>query len=80
MGAADLILGRHVFAHIDDLQDLLAGLETVSHATTLIAFEVPHWSIFRTNEFDTVYHEHLSTFPWWRSKRCWFRRPSSSSG
>src|SRR6202012_1696309 len=37
-GAADLILGRHVFAHIDDLKDLLAGLEAISHPKTLIAF------------------------------------------
>ncbi|MBI4323918.1 MAG: class I SAM-dependent methyltransferase [Chloroflexi bacterium] len=63
-GAADLILGRHVFAHIDDLQDLLAGLETVSHATTLIAFEVPYLvDFFERTEFDTVYHEHLSYIP-----------------
>src|SRR5687767_8600438 len=27
-GRADLIIGRHVFAHIDDLHDVLVGLET----------------------------------------------------
>jgi len=60
-GAADLILGRHVFAHIDDLRDLVAGLEAVSHADTLIAFEVPYVvDFFEHTEFDTVYHEHLS--------------------
>ncbi len=60
-GAADLILGRHVFAHIDDLRDLLAGIETVSHADTLIAFEVPYLvDFFEQVEYDTIYHEHLS--------------------
>lgn len=60
-GTADLILGRHVFAHIDDLRDLVAGLETVSHPETLIAFEVPYVvDFFEHVEYDTIYHEHLS--------------------
>jgi novobiocin biosynthesis protein NovU/D-mycarose 3-C-methyltransferase len=60
-GTADLILGRHVFAHIDDLRDLIAGLETVSHEETLIAFEVPYVvDFFENTEYDTIYHEHLS--------------------
>jgi len=63
-GAADLILGRHVFAHIDDLRDLVAGLEAVSHAETLIAFEVPYLvDFFEHTEYDTIYHEHLSYIP-----------------
>ncbi len=60
-GAADLILGRHVFAHIDDLGELLAGLEAVSHEQTLVCFEVPYLvDFFERTEYDTVYHEHLS--------------------
>lgn len=60
-GAADLILGRHVFAHIDDLHDLLAGLEAISHPGTLVAFEVPYLvDFFEHTEYDTIYHEHLS--------------------
>lgn len=60
-GKADLILGRHVFAHIDNLSDLLAGLEAVSHQETLIAFEVPYLvDFFERTEYDTIYHEHLS--------------------
>ena len=63
-GAADLILGRHVFAHIDDLRDLLAGLEAISHPKTLIAFEVPYLvDFFEHTEYDTIYHEHLSYIP-----------------
>jgi len=60
-GAADLILGRHVFAHIDDLKDLVAGLAEISHDETLIAFEVPYAvDFFEHAEYDTIYHEHLS--------------------
>lgn len=60
-GKADLILGRHVFAHIDDLKDLLAGLEAIAHSGTVIAFEVPYLvDFFKGVEFDTIYHEHLS--------------------
>jgi novobiocin biosynthesis protein NovU/D-mycarose 3-C-methyltransferase len=60
-GTADLILGRHVFAHIDQLKDLVAGLAEVSHEETLIAFEVPYVvDFFEHTEYDTVYHEHLS--------------------
>jgi C-methyltransferase C-terminal domain/Putative zinc binding domain/Methyltransferase domain len=60
-GAADLVLGRHVFAHIDDLHDLVVGLEAISHQDTLIAFEVPYLvDFFEHTEYDTIYHEHLS--------------------
>lgn len=60
-GAADLILGRHVFAHIDDLKDLIAGLDAISHSKTLVAFEVPYLvDFFEHTEYDTIYHEHLS--------------------
>jgi len=63
-GAADIVVGRHVFAHIDDLEDLLRGLDAISHSNTLIAFEVPYLvDFFEKTEFDTVYHEHLSYVP-----------------
>jgi novobiocin biosynthesis protein NovU/D-mycarose 3-C-methyltransferase len=59
--AADLIIGRHVFAHIDDLKGFLQALSAVSHNRTLIAFEVPYAVDFYEGfEFDTIYHEHLS--------------------
>lgn len=60
-GEADLILGRHVFAHIDDLHDLLAGLKEVARPGTVVAFEVPYLvDFFKGTQFDTIYHEHLS--------------------
>ena len=63
-GAPDVILGRHVFAHIDDLKDLMQGLDAVSHQSTLVGFEVPYLvDLFEKTEFDTIYHEHLSYVP-----------------
>jgi len=60
-GAADLVLGRHVFAHIDDWADLLAGLDAITHERSLVALEVPYLlDFYEHTEFDTVYHEHLS--------------------
>jgi hypothetical protein len=63
-GRPDIILGRHVFAHIDDLRDLLEGLDVLAHERTLIGFEVPYLvDMLQHTEFDTIYHEHLSYVP-----------------
>ncbi len=60
-GKADLILGRHVFAHIDDLHGLIDGLAALVHDKSLVVFEVPYLMDFMEHsEYDTIYHEHLS--------------------
>lgn len=60
-GQADIVVGRHVFAHIDDLRDVLNGLDAIAHEQTLIGFEVPYLvDFFEGTQFDTIYHEHLS--------------------
>lgn len=57
----DIIIARHVFCHIDDWQDFVRGLETISHEETLICIEAPYvGDTLKNVEFDTVYHEHLS--------------------
>lgn len=58
---ADVIVARHVFAHIDDWHEFIAALEFVSHKDTLVVIEVP-WveDMFKMNSFDQIYHEHLS--------------------
>jgi novobiocin biosynthesis protein NovU/D-mycarose 3-C-methyltransferase len=63
-GEPDVVLGRHVFAHIDDLRDLMSGLDALAGPRTLIGFEVPYLAeMLENTEFDTVYHEHLSYVP-----------------
>jgi hypothetical protein len=62
-GSADLILGRHVLAHIHNLDGVLDGLTTLANDKTLVVFEFPCLiDFFQKCEYDTVYHEHLSYF------------------
>jgi novobiocin biosynthesis protein NovU/D-mycarose 3-C-methyltransferase len=60
---AAVILARHVFAHVDDVHDFLAGAAALLDDRGVLAIEVPYLGDLLANgEFDTVYHEHLSYF------------------
>ena len=62
-GKAAGILGRHVFAHVDDVHDFFAGVETLLADDGVFLVEVPYLSsLLKRLEFDTIYHEHLSYF------------------
>ncbi|WP_326808990.1 class I SAM-dependent methyltransferase [Streptomyces sp. NBC_01775] len=62
-GPARLVLGRHVFAHIDDIADVAAGVRRLLRSDGVFAIEVPYaLDMLERNEFDTIYHEHLSYF------------------
>jgi C-methyltransferase C-terminal domain/Putative zinc binding domain/Methyltransferase domain len=62
-GPARLILGRHVFAHIDDLAGVLAGVRGLLDPAGVFAIEVPYaLDLLDRTAFDTIYHEHLSYF------------------
>jgi hypothetical protein len=62
-GPAKQILGRHVFAHIDNIAEVLAGVGELLDADGVFTIEVPYaLEMLRRNEFDTIYHEHLSYF------------------
>lgn len=62
-GTPQLILGRHVFAHIDDVASVAAGVRSLLGPDSLFAIEVPYLvDMLERNEFDTIYHEHLSYF------------------
>jgi len=62
-GRPRIILGRHVFAHIDDLDDVLDGVKVLLDETGVFAVEVPYLlDLIEANQFDTIYHEHLSYF------------------
>lgn len=62
-GRPRFILGRHVFAHIDDLRDVIAGVKVLLDRTGVFAVEVPYLlDLIEANQFDTIYHEHLSYF------------------
>jgi 2-polyprenyl-3-methyl-5-hydroxy-6-metoxy-1,4-benzoquinol methylase len=60
-GAADIILGRHVFAHVPQIHGFVKGLKNLVAPNGVVAIEAPYLIDFiEKNEFDTVYHEHYS--------------------
>jgi C-methyltransferase C-terminal domain/Putative zinc binding domain/Methyltransferase domain len=62
-GAAKVIIGNNVLAHIGDLHDLAAGLDVLLAPDGVAVFEVPYLlDLLRKDEFDTIYHEHLFYF------------------
>lgn len=62
-GDAAGIIGRHVFAHVDDLHWFLEGVRDFLAKDGVFIIEVPYLGDLLENlEFDTIYHEHLSYF------------------
>lgn len=60
-GTADVILGRHVFAHVPEIHGFVKGLKNLLAPGGVVAIEAPYLIDFvEKNEFDTVYHEHYS--------------------
>jgi hypothetical protein len=60
-GAADLILGNNVLAHVPDINDLVAGMKILLGEGGAVTMEFPVLSkMIENNYFDTIYHEHFS--------------------
>jgi SAM-dependent methyltransferase len=60
-GAADLVIGNNVLAHVPDLNDFIAALATLMAPSGALSLEFPHLlQMVTNNQFDTVYHEHFS--------------------
>lgn len=60
---ADLLIGNNVLAHVPDLHDFLRGLKLLLKPTGVMTLEFPHLlRLMSENQFDTIYHEHLSYF------------------
>lgn len=59
----DIITFTNVFAHIDDLQNLLKAVEILSNDNTLLVIENHYLGdILKKHQFDTFYHEHPRTY------------------
>lgn len=59
----DIITGTNVFAHVDDVNEFLEASKIVLSKSGLLILEFPYANkMINHNEFDTVYHEHLSYF------------------
>jgi 2-polyprenyl-3-methyl-5-hydroxy-6-metoxy-1,4-benzoquinol methylase len=60
-GSADVILGRHVFAHVPEIHGFVRGLKHLLASDGAVAIEAPYLIDFvERTEFDTIYHEHYS--------------------
>jgi hypothetical protein len=60
-GAADLVAGNNVFAHVPDIRGFAAGLRALVKDTGLVTLEFPHLlRLIERRQFDTIYHEHYS--------------------
>src|SRR3990167_4310727 len=67
-GEADVITATNVIAHVDNLHDFFEGVSYLLREKGIFVTEFPYFlELIRRNEFDTIYHEHLSYFslkPW----------------
>ncbi len=61
-GAA-VIVTTNTLNHIGDLHDFMGGIDLIMARTGAFVVEVPHaLDLVEKNEFDTIYHEHVSEF------------------
>ena len=60
-GQADIVTATNVFAHIDDLDEVIKGLKVLLNKDGIFIMEAPYLVDFiQKRYFDLVYHEHLS--------------------
>ena len=60
-GAAKVIIGNNVVAHIDDHHNLMQGIDVLLVDDGAFIFEAPHiMDMVMHCAFDSIYHEHLS--------------------
>jgi len=62
-GAADFITFTNVFAHIEDLHEVLRSVRRLMGPATVVVIENHYLgSVLDGNQFDTFYHEHPRTY------------------
>ena len=60
-GKADAITATNVFAHINNLDDVMEGIRALLSEKGVFVIEAPHFlDLVLKTEYDTIYHEHLS--------------------
>ncbi|MBI4184338.1 MAG: class I SAM-dependent methyltransferase [Proteobacteria bacterium] len=60
-GPAAFVTANNVFAHVDDLAGLLAGVRALLAGDGVVSIEVSYLAdVVGKTLFDTIYHEHLS--------------------
>ena len=62
-GSTRIITATNVLGHVEDLRDFVAGVRAALHRDGVFVLEVPYLlDMIADDEFDTIYHEHLSYF------------------
>ena|SRR3990167_5838742 len=62
-GKAKLVTATNSFAHVDNLQEYLKALDILLDEDGVFFAQFPDArNLLRENQFDTIYHEHLSYF------------------
>jgi len=60
---ADMVVATNVLAHIDDMGDVMAGVNLLLKDKGLLVFEVHYLKdLVDKTQYDTIYHEHLSYY------------------
>ena len=60
-GRAEIITANNVFAHVNDMKDLINGIKNLLAPNGIFVFEVSYLvDVIQKNLFDMIYHEHLS--------------------
>lgn len=61
MGLASVITATNVFAHVHDLDGFMMNVKKLLNEEGIFIFEAPYFrNLLSENEYDTIYHEHLS--------------------
>jgi 2-polyprenyl-3-methyl-5-hydroxy-6-metoxy-1,4-benzoquinol methylase len=58
----DLIIAENVFAHLDNVYEFLLNCKKIMNDDSLLFIQTSQSNMTLNNEYDTVYHEHLSFF------------------
>ena len=58
----DLIVAENVLAHVTNPINFLQHCEKIMDTNTLLVIQTSQANMYRNNEFDTIYHEHISFF------------------
>ena len=59
----NIVTATNVFAHVSDVHDFIKNVKRVMSNDGIFIVEVPHaLNLVQKNQFDTIYHEHLSYF------------------
>jgi SAM-dependent methyltransferase len=60
-GHASVVTATNVFAHVDDLDAFMLAVSGLLNERGVFIFEAPYFvNLLKHNEYDTIYHEHLS--------------------